>query len=52
MIPLIVSGTFVVGLMLVNKLREPTEPWNTREEYQHFQNTREQCVHEGWMGYR
>jgi hypothetical protein len=52
MIPLLVSGIFVVGLMLVDTLRKPTEPWNSREEYQKFQQSLEQWRNGGWMLYR
>ena len=49
---MIVSGIFVAGLMLVDKLCEPSEPWRDREEHQHFHKDREQWMHEGWMVYR
>jgi hypothetical protein len=52
MIPMIISGVFVAGLVLVHKLCEPSEPWNNREEQQRFQNDRERWAHGGWMLYR
>ncbi len=52
MLPLFISGVFLAGLMFVDKLRKPSEPWNNREEHRKFQQKQEQWKNDGWMLYR
>jgi len=52
MILLIMSGVFLTGLLVGEKLSKPSEPWNNREEHQKFQEKREQWAHGGWIRYR
>ena len=51
MLPMIISGIFLVGLLFADNLRESSEPWNNREEHRHFHESRKQWMHEGWMVY-
>jgi hypothetical protein len=46
MIPLVVSGIFIAGLILVEKLCEPSETWKDRKEQQKFRKEREKWVDE------
>jgi hypothetical protein len=52
MLPLIVIGVFWAGLALGKKFREPSDPWNSREEERHFHKDLEKWKHGGWMLYR
>lgn len=52
MLPLLIGGIFLAGLMVADKLRKPSERWNNREECQKFQRNREQWINDGWMLYR
>jgi hypothetical protein len=51
MLPLIVSGVFLVGLMVGKKLHKPSEPWNSREEEQYFYTDQKHWVQERWILY-
>lgn len=52
MIPLVVSGIFLAGLVVVGKINKPSEPWKSREEQRDFRKEQEKWIHEGWMLYR
>jgi hypothetical protein len=49
MLPLIVGGVFLVGLIVGKKSCEPSRPWSSREGEERFQRERERWRDEGWM---
>jgi hypothetical protein len=46
MIPLVVSGVFIAGLLWLRKLGEPSDTWADRKEQQNFRKERENWVDE------
>lgn len=46
MLPLLIGGVFIAGLLWVEKLCEPSDRWADRKEHQNFQKERENWVDE------
>jgi len=46
MIPLLIGGICVMGLMLGEKLRKSSDPWHNRKEEQNFLREREKWVND------
>jgi hypothetical protein len=52
MLPLIVSGVFLAGLIVEKNFHKRSKPWNSREEEQHFHQDRARWTQDVWMLYK
>lgn len=52
MLSVFIGGIFVAALVALNKLSKSPEPWEIREEQEHYRKGREHWVQDVWLLYR